>query len=64
LPAPPFFRDALCEITPGTNAHLEKLKDAMTRYFAGQLEWFSVPLVLAGTDFLVAAVVGLVPIKP
>ncbi len=40
-----------CEITPGTNVHLEKLEDEATRYFAGQLERFSVPLVLAGTEF-------------
>jgi AraC family transcriptional regulator of adaptative response/methylated-DNA-[protein]-cysteine methyltransferase len=40
-----------CEVTPGLNAHLQKLEDELTRYFAGTLERFSVPLVLAGTEF-------------
>jgi len=40
-----------CEISPGTHPHLEALKDEVTQYFAGQLEGFTVPLVLAGTEF-------------
>lgn len=40
-----------CEVTPGVNAHLERLEDQLTRYFEGELERFTVPLVLAGTPF-------------
>lgn len=38
-------------IVPGTNEHLEKLKDELTRYFAGGLTEFTVPLVCPGTPF-------------
>jgi AraC family transcriptional regulator of adaptative response/methylated-DNA-[protein]-cysteine methyltransferase len=40
-----------CEISPGNNRHLEKLEDELSRYFEGELEQFTVPLVLAGTEF-------------
>jgi AraC family transcriptional regulator of adaptative response/methylated-DNA-[protein]-cysteine methyltransferase len=40
-----------CEITPGVNAHLEKMEDELKRYFEGTLKQFTVPLVLAGTEF-------------
>lgn len=40
---------------PGSNPHLEKLKSELGKYFTGQLRDFSVPLLLRGTDFQVAA---------
>jgi AraC family transcriptional regulator of adaptative response/methylated-DNA-[protein]-cysteine methyltransferase len=38
-------------LVPGTNRHLERLRDELTRYFAGTLRKFSVPLVYPGTSF-------------
>jgi AraC family transcriptional regulator of adaptative response/methylated-DNA-[protein]-cysteine methyltransferase len=38
-------------IAPGTNDHLEKLRDEMARYFAGTLRSFTVPVVAPGTPF-------------
>lgn len=38
-------------IVPGTNDHLEKLKDELTCYFEGTLIEFTVPLVSPGTPF-------------
>jgi AraC family transcriptional regulator of adaptative response/methylated-DNA-[protein]-cysteine methyltransferase len=38
-------------LVPGTNGHLEKLQEELTSYFAGTLRQFTVPLVVAGTDF-------------
>jgi len=38
-------------IVPGTNDHLENLKDQLARYFAGTLVEFTVPLVSPGTPF-------------
>jgi AraC family transcriptional regulator of adaptative response/methylated-DNA-[protein]-cysteine methyltransferase len=38
-------------VVPGTNEHLETLKDELERYFAGTLRAFSVPLIYPGTDF-------------
>ena len=40
-----------CEISPGTNPHLEKMEDELKQYFDGKLKLFTVPLVLAGTEF-------------
>jgi AraC family transcriptional regulator of adaptative response/methylated-DNA-[protein]-cysteine methyltransferase len=40
-----------CTVVPGTNEHLEHLKDELTRYFAAQLDRFTVPLVYPGTPF-------------
>jgi AraC family transcriptional regulator, regulatory protein of adaptative response / methylated-DNA-[protein]-cysteine methyltransferase len=38
-------------VVPGTNEHLEQLKDELARYFATQLVRFTVPLVYPGTPF-------------
>jgi AraC family transcriptional regulator of adaptative response/methylated-DNA-[protein]-cysteine methyltransferase len=38
-------------VVPGTNGHLEKLKDELDCYFGGSLKDFSVPLVYPGTPF-------------
>jgi AraC family transcriptional regulator of adaptative response/methylated-DNA-[protein]-cysteine methyltransferase len=38
-------------LVPGSNEHLETLKDELARYFAGTLTDFSVPLVYPGTPF-------------
>jgi len=38
-------------VVPGRNAHLDRLKDELTRYFAGKLQRFTVPLVYPGTPF-------------
>lgn len=38
-------------LVPGTNDHLQHLRDELTRYFAGKLRTFTVPLVYPGTDF-------------
>lgn len=38
-------------VLPGSNAHLEKLEAELDRYFDGELQKFSVPLVYPGTDF-------------
>ena len=40
-----------CPAVPGTNRHLELLKDELGRYFAGTLQSFSVPVVYPGTQF-------------
>lgn len=40
---------------PGSNAHLEKLKGELDNYFTGALRDFTVPLLLRGTEFQVAA---------
>jgi AraC family transcriptional regulator of adaptative response/methylated-DNA-[protein]-cysteine methyltransferase len=40
---------------PGSNSHLEKLKSELDSYFTGSLTRFTVPLILRGTDFQVAA---------
>ncbi|MBV9304378.1 MAG: bifunctional transcriptional activator/DNA repair protein Ada [Acidobacteriaceae bacterium] len=40
-----------CTVVPGTNEHLEQLKDELPRYFAAQLTRFTVPLVYPGTPF-------------
>jgi AraC family transcriptional regulator of adaptative response/methylated-DNA-[protein]-cysteine methyltransferase len=40
---------------PGSNAHLEKLKNELDSYFTGSLRNFTVPFLLRGTDFQVAA---------
>jgi AraC family transcriptional regulator of adaptative response/methylated-DNA-[protein]-cysteine methyltransferase len=39
------------EITPGDHPHLEQMENELTRYFDGELELFTTPLVLAGTEF-------------
>ena len=38
-------------VVPGSNEHLEKLRDELARYFAGTLRSFSVPLIYPGTPF-------------
>jgi AraC family transcriptional regulator, regulatory protein of adaptative response / methylated-DNA-[protein]-cysteine methyltransferase len=38
-------------IVPGRNKHLERLTDELTRYFAGTLTEFNVPLVYPGSPF-------------
>jgi len=40
---------------PGSNAHLDRLKIELDSYFTGTLREFTVPLLLRGTDFQVAA---------
>ncbi len=40
-----------CAVLPGQNKHLEKLDTELTLYFQGALQDFSVPLVIAGSDF-------------
>jgi len=41
-------------IVPGSDGHIEQLADELERYFAGDLQQFSVPLVYPGTKFQVA----------
>jgi AraC family transcriptional regulator of adaptative response/methylated-DNA-[protein]-cysteine methyltransferase len=43
-----------CEITPGINAHLEHLEFELQAYFDGDLQRFTLPVVLAGTEFQLA----------
>jgi AraC family transcriptional regulator of adaptative response/methylated-DNA-[protein]-cysteine methyltransferase len=38
-------------IVPGENEHIRRLQDELTRYFAGTLERFTVPVVYPGTEF-------------
>ena len=38
-------------VAPGTNEHLEQLKDELSRYFTARLARFTVPLVHPGTPF-------------
>ena len=40
-----------CAIVPGRHEHLDRLKDELTRYFAGDLKQFTVPLIFPGTPF-------------
>ncbi|HEX2723147.1 MAG TPA: methylated-DNA--[protein]-cysteine S-methyltransferase, partial [Gemmatimonadaceae bacterium] len=40
---------------PGSNPHIEQLKHELDSYFTGALRKFTVPLLLKGTDFQVAA---------
>ena len=40
-----------CAIVPGENAHVGRLRKELEKYFAGDLEKFSVPLVYPGTPF-------------
>ena len=40
-----------CTILPGRHAHLEALASELKRYFAGDLQRFSVPLIMNGTEF-------------
>lgn len=40
---------------PGFNPHIEKLKAELDSYFTGSLTEFTVPLLIKGTDFQVAA---------
>ncbi len=40
-----------CPIVPGGNGHLEKLKDELAGYFAGELREFTVPIAHPGTPF-------------
>ena len=43
-----------CEVAPGRHAHFERLDRELGRYFAGDLEKFTVPIVYPGTPFQVA----------
>jgi AraC family transcriptional regulator, regulatory protein of adaptative response / methylated-DNA-[protein]-cysteine methyltransferase len=38
-------------VAPGRNAHLGRIEEEITAYFAGTLQDFSVPLVTPGTEF-------------
>jgi AraC family transcriptional regulator of adaptative response/methylated-DNA-[protein]-cysteine methyltransferase len=38
-------------IVPGRNEHIDRLADELSRYFAGKLTRFTVPLVVPGTAF-------------
>lgn len=38
-------------VLPVTNSHIECLRDELSRYFAGKLTQFTIPLVLGGTAF-------------
>ncbi len=38
-------------IAPGSNKHLDRLKEELANYFAGKLDRFSVPLVYPGSPF-------------
>jgi AraC family transcriptional regulator of adaptative response/methylated-DNA-[protein]-cysteine methyltransferase len=40
-----------CAIVPGENEHLDRLRDELADYFAGNRQRFSVPLVYPGTPF-------------
>jgi len=40
-----------CAILPGRHAHLDAIAHELTQYFAGDLQRFSVPLALHGTEF-------------
>ena len=40
-----------CAVVPGRHEHLDRLKDELTRYFAGTLKQFTVPLIFPGTPF-------------
>src|SRR5262249_23835092 len=40
-----------CAILPGTNEYLHKLKEELGRYFEGQLQQFTLPLVFPGSPF-------------
>ncbi len=40
-----------CAVAPGSNPHIARLDDELTRYFEGTLEQFTVPLVVPGTEF-------------
>jgi AraC family transcriptional regulator, regulatory protein of adaptative response / methylated-DNA-[protein]-cysteine methyltransferase len=40
-----------CPLVPGENAHLERIKDGLARYFDGTLKEFTVPLLYPGTPF-------------
>jgi AraC family transcriptional regulator, regulatory protein of adaptative response / methylated-DNA-[protein]-cysteine methyltransferase len=51
-----------CAVVPGRHDHLERLKDELTRYFAGTLTAFQVPLVYPGTPFQEAVWKGLLQI--
>ena len=44
-----------CAVLPGQNEHLEKLDEELKLYFQGDLREFSVPLVIAGSEFQRAA---------
>ena len=40
---------------PGSNHHIEKLRSELDNYFTGSLTRFTVPLLLKGTEFQMAA---------
>ncbi|WP_426957646.1 methylated-DNA--[protein]-cysteine S-methyltransferase, partial [Bacillus velezensis] len=38
-------------VAPGHNAHLQQIEAQLAQYFAGQLNTFTVPLHLPGSEF-------------
>ncbi len=40
-----------CPALPGNNTHLDELVAELHEYFAGELQQFTIPLLLGGTDF-------------
>jgi AraC family transcriptional regulator of adaptative response/methylated-DNA-[protein]-cysteine methyltransferase len=44
-----------CAVVPGEHEHIAKLERELELYFAGKIREFTVPLVLRGTPFQVAA---------
>lgn len=40
-----------CAVVPGEHPHLDRLRDELARYFAGELRDFSVPVAPRGTSF-------------
>ena len=51
-----------CAIVPGENGPIRKLKAELSRYFAGRLRRFTVPIVYPGTEFQRAVWEGLLEI--
>ena len=40
-----------CTVVPGHNSYLESLDEELKLYFRGELRDFSMPLIMAGSDF-------------
>jgi AraC family transcriptional regulator of adaptative response/methylated-DNA-[protein]-cysteine methyltransferase len=40
-----------CPVVPGRNEHVDRLEEELTRYFAGEVREFTVPLEIIGTPF-------------
>jgi len=41
-------------VAPGTNSHLKTVEEELAKYFAGELQRFSVPLKTPGSEFEMA----------